>query len=298
MKKTRLYAALLISTALFLALPGAASASSIYIESTGGVVSAQDTIVLKVYADTDGPQANAIDGTLSLSLSSSAFTIKDINLAGSVFTLWPHTPAASADGKSISFTGGIPGGFSGNHQLLFSIAVMPQTPGTLSVAPGKSVLYLNDGKGTGVALAGRTLTIPVMERQAGVPPRDEWQSTIADDTTPPDIFTPVGGQDPSVFGGKKYIFFQTQDHESGIDHYTVSENGGAAVQSGNTYILKNQTGPVSLVVYAYDKAGNARAAAYSEGVHNTVPVILIILVLLIVLALACIWFMIKRMRKA
>ena len=296
------YIGALTIAALFI-VPFGASAASLYMETAPNPVSVGDTIVLKAYLDTDAAPANALDGTISLG-GVSTFSVKTISLAGSTLSLWPNSPAISADGKSINFTGGLPGGFTGTHLLLFTMVLNAQTAGQESFTPTNTHLYLNDGKGTATSVTGRALSIGVQPAQAGTMPYNEWQSTVSSDTTPPEPFTIYAGQDSTVYNGKKYIFFQTTDTQSGIDHYMVQEGNSAPVASGMTYVLKNQTTPETIIVSAYDKAGNVRTSVYTSPATTgpaTIPVLVPILVLAFVLVFAIAygaWRYTKRKQKA
>jgi hypothetical protein len=260
-----------------------------YLEMAPGTVSTGDTIVVRAYLDTDAAASNALDGTINLSGSSSTVQIREINLAESILTLWPHAPALSADGKSISFTGGLPGGFTGVRLLLFSIVVAAKAPGTIIFTPSHSTLYLHDGKGTGVPVIGRAFTLAIVAAQSGVAPRDEWQSAVSGDTTPPASFTIEYGQDPSVHDGKKYIFFQTTDTGSGIDYYEVREGNSPPVRSGSTYVLQDQVHPAMLTVYAYDRAHNVRTSVYNEKGTNNFTTSLLLLLVGILLIIGIVW---------
>jgi hypothetical protein len=270
MKTVSLYSrACLVLIAGFFLMPLAASAATLYMETAPGTVSTGDTIVVKAYLDTDAAPVNALDG--SIDLSGSAFSVKTISLADSTLSLWPTTPALSSDGKSINFTGGLPGGFTGTHLLLFSMVLNATSAGSESFTPTDSHLYLNDGKGTATPVSGTALSIAVTPAQPGSTPNNEWQATLSSDTTPPAPFTISEGQDPSVNDGKKYIFFQTTDTQSGVDHYTVQEGNAAPVPSSMTYVLQDQTTPVTVIVSAYDKAGNVRTSTFTTTAVSTTP---------------------------
>jgi hypothetical protein len=271
-------------------LPFSASAASLYMETAPGTVSTGDTIVVKAYLDTDSASANALDGSINLS-GTSAFSVQTISLADSTLTLWPTSPALSSDGKSIAFTGGLPGGFTGTHLLLFTMVLKAQTAGQESFTPTDTHLYLNDGKGTATPVTDTPLVLSVQSAKAGSTPRDEWQTTLSADTTPPAPFTVYEGQDPTVNGGKKYLFFGTTDAQSGVDHYMVKEGDSAPVESGMTYILQDQTTPVTVTVYAYDKAGNVRTSTITTTVSSglNIPTILPILLLALALVLGIVY---------
>ena len=174
----------LILAVLFFLTPALASASTIYMETPPGSVSVGDTIVVQAYLDTDSARVNALDGVITIS-TSSAFTVKSINLDGSVLSLWPQTPSLLAGGKSISFTGGLPGGFTGTHLLLFSIILKADSPGQEVFSPTTTTLYLNDGKGTPTPVNVKTFAITAQSAQAGAVPRDESLHMFSSKTAPP-----------------------------------------------------------------------------------------------------------------
>lgn len=170
MKNTPLYSrtsAFLL--AVFFCLPAAAFAASIYMEAPTGPVSVGNIITIPVYLDTDTPPVNVLDGTIALP-SSSIASVTSISLAQSTFTLWPASPAVSADGKSITFTGGLPGGFTGKHQLLFTMLVKVIGLGTAVFTPANTTLYLNDGKGTPTPLTDEALSITVQSSKSSHTP--------------------------------------------------------------------------------------------------------------------------------
>ena len=266
-------------------------------ETAPGPVSVGDTIVVRVYLDTDTSPANALDGTVDFSFSSSTITFKDIDLAGSLLTIWPHPPALSADGDSVSFTGGLPGGFTGTHLLLFGIILTAKAPGAASFVPTNTTLYLNDGKGTATPVTPKTFALTIMPAEAGVVPRNEWQTIVSGDTTPPEAFTIYEGQDPSVYGGKKYLYFQTTDAQSGIDHYEVTEGTAAPVRTGSTYVLQDQINPVVVTVSAYDKAGNVRTSTYRTPSSNGTEMQIALTSFVLLAGICIIWLVLRRRHR-
>lgn len=281
--------------ALLLLMPAPVFASILYMETNDTPVSVGDTIVVGVYLDADA-ESNALDGTINLSLGMPFFTVQEVSLAGSVLTLWPRTPSLSSDGTHITFTGGVPQGFKGPHQPLFNIILTARAAGTASIIPTDSTVYLSDGKGTPLSVTTRALSLPVAPAQQGVPPRNSWQPIVSGDVIAPDPFTIFMGQDPSVYDGKKYIFFETTDVQSGIDYYEVKEGDAAPVRSGSTYVLQDQAHRLPIVVYAYDKAGNVRASVYGvgNGSGSAVAVRILVLGLVLLIGIYSIWRFLRR----
>jgi len=264
MYKQKIYKCFYVAALLSLfSVPMVSSASTIYMEVVPSTVAVGDTFVVKVYIDTDTKTANALDGVIATSISNATADVEEISVAGSVLTLWPKTPSFSKSNNRIQFTGGVPGGFVGLRKLLFTIVMKAKNPGSISLIPSNSVLYLNDGKGTATPVTPQTLTFSVVAAQTGVAPRDEWQGVISQDVTPPEQISITEVQDPSVHEGKKHLFFQAIDAQTGIDYYEVVEGTNVPVRSSGVYILQNQTGPTSVTVTAYDKAGNIRVGVYN-----------------------------------
>jgi hypothetical protein len=295
-----------LGTVAVVAMPAYASAATIYVQASRTTLSVGDTAIVSVKIDAGGAVLNAVSGTIGLKSSSAtspALSVQQFSLGGSAFGLWPRTPSLSADGSSITFVGGVPGGFSIEGATMFSIVVTATSTGTVTITPQNMSVYANDGKGTLVPTQLKGLAITVVPAKAGVAPVNDWTNLIASDKTAPQPFIIVLGQDPSIFNGAKFAYFSAVDNVSGIDHYEVSENGGQYVRSGSTYVLQNQTGPVTLSVVAYNKAGLSTLATYgissSTSIFASTPVAvkliaLIIAVLLVVIIAAIVWFAVRK----
>jgi len=64
-------------------------------------------------------------------------------------------------------------------------------------------------------------------------------------------------RDDSMFDGNYFLTFSTTDKTSGIAHYDVVEGLSLQEDTTSPYALKDQTLKQSLVVRAFDKAGNS-----------------------------------------
>jgi hypothetical protein len=276
------------------AIPFGASAATVYVQSSRSTISVGDTAVVTVKIDADAAVLNTVEGDIVVSSSTAGnLVIQQFSLADSAFGLWPRTPSLSADGTDISFVGGVPGGFSIEGATVFKIIVLAKTAGSITFTPKNMSVFANDGKGTTVPVQVKDTVITITPQKAGAQPISDWSSVISADKTPPEPFIIVLGQDPSIFLGKEFAFFSAVDNQSGIAYYDVSENGAVPVRSGSTYVLQNQTGPVNLVVTAYDKAGNKRVATYpaqSNGIH-WVSVIVTVVILI------ALYFIFKKIKS-
>ncbi len=244
-------------------LPQTSQAASVYSQAPTNHFAVQDKKVVYVKLDTGGQTINTLEGLVGVFSPDGPVYIRELNVGGSDFSLWPNKPSLSTDNghASISFVGGVPGGINKPDALVFTIALTVENPGLVYIVPASIVGYVNDGKGTPVAVSGHELQLSVspVERT----PVDEWAGMVSDDTEPPRPFVINMGRDAALYDGKWFISFFSTDSGSGIDHYEVQEGKGKAVRSGMTYVLQNQNRKESITVTAFDKAGNKRVAIWS-----------------------------------
>ena len=288
----------MIALLCVIAMPAYARAATIYVEASRNVISVGDTVVITVKVDADAAVLNTVEGDIVLSSSTAgSAVVNEFSLANSAFGLWPRTPSLSQGGTDISFVGGVPGGFSIEGATVFKIIARAETTGTITITPENISVFANDGKGTKVPVQSKDLVITVNPQAPGAESVNDWSTIVSTDTTPPQPFIIVLGQDPSVFSGKKFAFFSAVDNQSGIAYYDVSENGAAPVRSGSTYVLQDQTGNVRLVVTAYDKAGNKRVAVYPAQTSNSINWTGIVIAVVILVAIYLIYTMIRSKSK-
>jgi hypothetical protein len=279
--------------------PFSARAATVYLESSRATVSVGDTVIVSAKINAEGVTINTVEGDIAFQSGGTSVAVKEFSLANSAFGLWPRTPSLSQDGQVVSFVGGVPGGFNIEGATLFKIILQAKKEGSVTIAPQNIVVYVNDGKGTKLPVKTTDLVIKVNAKQAGVVANDEWGKIVAQDTTPPQDFIIVLGQDKTIFDNKKFAFFSALDNQSGIAYYEVSENGAPAVHSGSTYILQNQNGDVTLNVTAYDKAGNKKTATYSSrpttaSILNGVNWLSVIITVLVIIIIAIVFKKIRR----
>ena len=223
-------------------------------------VRAGDTFVIDVIANTEGQNINTIEGDILFSDRTKNFEVKDVSLAGSGLTLWPRRPSLSGTGDQISFSGGIPGGITGEVPL-FKIVVTTKQPGEFRVGFGEISAYANDGKGTALTVTRVDQLVPVMA--PGAESVDQWNSMISTDNIPPQPFQITLYKDPQLYGGQKFISFPAIDSETGIAYYEVQEGNTLPIRSGDQYVLIDQKIKQPITVTAFDIAGNARSGVYT-----------------------------------
>ena len=263
MKKYILAKCLMLSLVIGF-IPSIAGAANVYLETSRNTVSAGDTFIIRVKIDALNKDINSVEGDIVLQAQNNNFVVKDFSLAQSLFSLWPQTPSLSQDGNTISFVGGVPGGFNSNKVTLFNIIVKTSEEGDIEVSPKNIIVFANDGQGTKLPVTASGLTIKVEESDTGSAERDEWADLVNQDKENPSFLLITLGREPSMFEGKRFAFFTAIDGQSGISYYEVSEDGNPAVRSGSMYVLSNQDDSIipNLVVTVYDKAGNKTTAIY------------------------------------
>ncbi len=279
-------------------LPQSVWAASVYLESNNKNISVGDTVIIKVKINSDQTAVNSVQGDLVLKSTTSSFIVEEFSLAGSIFGLWPRTPSLSADGKTISFVGGVPGGFNLQGATLFNLIIKANKPGLITIEPKNLLIFANNGKGTELPITSKGIQLNVKPAKDGEKVVNEWESLVSSDHTSPEDFIIVLGREASLFDGKKFAFFSAMDGQSGISHYEVSENDRPAVRSGSTYVLQDQDqiNP-KLVVTAYDKALNKKTVSYTAPKKDWLGFPTIFYIIVLVLVFIWLWRYFRSRRR-
>lgn len=264
-----------------------AAAAYLYIDPAEPSIFRGDTVTLSVRVDTDEAAdecVNAIDATITYSDNIRAV---DVSRGESIMNVWVEEPVINEEENTITFAGGIPGGYcgriAGDPQLTNVIAELVfRSPG-FNVGGGNAPIanvdfadttrvLLHDGLGTPAELTYTGAMITLRD-SAGSSIEDDWADRVGEDDAPPADFAITLAEDDSAFSGRSYIVFNTVDKQSGIDHYEVMEEPfeefylfrwGAAdapwIRTQSPYVLKDQTLNSTIRVKAVDKAGNETVA--------------------------------------
>lgn len=148
---------------------------------------------------------NAIEGVVHSSRAPEA-----VITGNSLIPFWIQSPDIT--GNHISFSGIIPGGFSGSGTV-FSFLIPFGKETMISFDSGQ--VFKNDGLGTSIILSGKTVTLSkeVQENLFTV------ESVL--DTSAPEPFIPEFITDASVLNNRFGISFATQDKQSGVAYYQI-----------------------------------------------------------------------------
>ncbi|RLC39858.1 MAG: hypothetical protein DRH33_01715 [Candidatus Nealsonbacteria bacterium] len=250
---------ILLSTFYFLlSLSPPIQAAVLYLEPSQDEFHQGDTFIAEIRLNTEGEYINTVKADLKF--SQDILEVKDLSEGNSILTLWVKTPAFLNQNGTVSFIGGVPGGYLGWDGLLgriiFKIKNQKSKIGEIKFLESSQVL-LNDGFATPAQLTTKGAILTILPEKIEKP-RDEWQEELEKDTIPPEAFEIELYQDPSIFGGKYFIVFSTTDKQTGIDHYEVKEGKRKWQEAESPYLLGDQKLESIIKVKAVDKAGNER----------------------------------------
>jgi len=287
---TVLFRALFIIVTSFIAFYATvADAAFLYFDPQESEVYRGDTVSLNLRIDTDeGECINTIDGVVHYD---EVIRAVDVSRGESILSVWLEPPVIDEELNTISFAGGIPGGYCGRipgDPKLSNVVlkIILRSPGftvggesspTATVSFGQDTqVLLHDGFGTQAQLNTQDAHV-ILSDKAGNIPDDDWRGEIIDDDEKPSDFPITLTSDDTAFSGDYFIVFNALDKQSGIDHYEVFEepfsefwsfSWGAAdtpwIHTDSPYVLEDQTLNSTIWVKAIDKAGN-------ESVSKLIP---------------------------
>lgn len=258
-------------------------AAFLYFDPLSADIYRGDIISLDVRIDTDeGECINTVDAVIQYEAPIRAV---DVSRGDSILNVWVEEPTINEENRTITFAGGIPGGYCGripgDPELTNVIATLVfRSPGfsvggaksptaRISIADESQVL-LHDGFGTPAGLRVQDATITLLDTP-GSTQTDEWRQAIQSDTELPSDFSITLTKDASAFSGRYFIVFNAVDKQSGIDHYEILEEPFSEFWSfgwgradapwkpaTSPYVLEDQSLQSTIWVKAVDKAGNER----------------------------------------
>ncbi len=270
-----------IAVCLFFIATVRVDAALLYLDPSEADLHRGDTATVAVRIDTDTDECiNTVDVIIKYD---AAVRAEDVSRGDSILNIWVEDPVIDEANHTITFAGGIPGGYcgriAGDPSLTNVLAeIVFRSPG-FAVGAGTnpvgtvwideaSQVFLHDGIGTRAELRTEGATFTLLST-AGTAIDDSWKNRVNEDETPPADFAITLAQDETAFSGEYFITFNSQDKQSGIDHYEVIEEpiedlysftwGGVAAPwsiAESPYVLKDQTLNSTIRVKAVDKAGN------------------------------------------
>ncbi len=256
--------------AYFCAFPSVTYAGTLYFDPDTETHGLGDTFILNVRLNNDNECINAVHAEISYPKES--LRAVDFSRGGSILSLWVGEPAIDTARGTVSFSGGVPGGYCGRIQgdpalsnivgkIVFTVIDAREKSAVIRLTPA-SLLYLNDGMGTKAETKVRDAKISIVEEPQGS--GNPWLAAVEADTIPPEAFTIQVESTRGVLGGKYFAVFSTLDKQSGLDHYEIFERGAWNIVT-SPHELLNQSLKGGIQLKAIDKAGNERLGNYAEG---------------------------------
>lgn len=236
-------------------------AAEFFFRTESNVVRIGQQFKINFFINTAQENINAFEGKILF--SKDLLDFKEIQDGNTIVNFWIEKP--KNQNGVISFSGITPGGFKGKEGLIFSVVFGAKSEGIVVFNVKDARVFLNDGKGSQAFLTVRPFEMKVSSSVLA-PTQPLLQ---IEDTQPPESFKPEIAKNETVFEGKWFVVFSTQDKGWGIDHYEILEKEQKnsirslfkkekweVVQS--PYLLKDQKLKSYIFVKAVDRAGNER----------------------------------------
>jgi hypothetical protein len=156
---------LLLCSTLFLLLPASVFAASLNVSPSTGVYKTGQTFTVNVVVNTAGAPVNASDGTVSF--NPRELSVVAVSRTSSIFNLWTAEPAFSNSAGTVTYSGGVPTGYTGALGVVMSVTFRSLTSGTARVSLTNASVLAADGRGTNVltTMNGGTYTLSAVEAQ-------------------------------------------------------------------------------------------------------------------------------------
>ncbi|HMO78281.1 MAG TPA: cohesin domain-containing protein [Candidatus Paceibacterota bacterium] len=192
---------LIIALILTALLPASAWAATLSVSPNTGVYTAGSSFTVRVVVNTQGKSINAAEG--SLKFNPQEVTVVSVDRSNSIFNLWVTEPTFSNSAGTITFSGGMPTGYTGTSGTIFNVTFRSTSASTARVAITDGSVLANDGKGTNVlsSMNGGTFTIQALSTS----PAPEVVEYVAP------VNTPAAPQINSVTHSDQQAWYKTNE---------------------------------------------------------------------------------------
>ncbi|MCK4386973.1 MAG: hypothetical protein KAV41_02745 [Candidatus Pacebacteria bacterium] len=261
-----------------------AEAGQLYFDPEFGQFGKSDQFKITLFIDTAGKSLNALE--TEIIYPTDLLRMLKISGANSIINFWIEKPA---DQNGIVFLSGIiPGGFDGvlkpfsqkkHPGEIINLTFETLKKGTGSVFLQNTQALLNDGLGTAANVFQTPYLFDISDYGGAK------KITDLADLTPPEEFKVEISNAESVFNGKYFLVFYTQDKSSGISYYEVQEGRRNFKIAESPYLLKNQKLDEEIIVRAIDKVGNVREEKLAAVNEKRVSFFWFIIILIILFSI-------------
>jgi len=252
--KFKINSCLLVLILAFFSVCDKASAAELFFEPREINTEVGCVEKVEIFLNTDDSEnVNAFE--INVEYSSEFLKLKDWSDGNSIINLWIKEP--KNNNGTFSFQGIIPGGYSEERGLLMTLYFESLREGNAGITiRNDSLILLNDGEGTeaetSFSFAKINIKLPEEEFPKDKPLLEFTENIL------PEPFTPIISRSDEIYGGNYFLIFSTQDKNSGINYYEVSEGEELFRIAQSPYLLRNQRLDEDIRIRAVDKAGNVR----------------------------------------
>jgi len=249
-------------------------AAELYLKSSQDSYFPNAIFKVEIHLDVmNGENVTAVEGNIK-------YNPQDLTaiefLKGNSILTFVEEPKINREEGIVTFSGIIPGGYNGRlpgdpgeSNLLGTIvfkALKTTNAQTLIEITKNSKILVNAGEELKTNLIFKSLTVAINPQKVVFNPLNELEKIKEEDKIPPEEFKP----EIVKINGQYFLVFNTQDKQSGIDHYevtTLKENLLGQVKFINNFKVGESPYPLKetdldkvIEVKAIDKAGNERIA--------------------------------------
>jgi hypothetical protein len=153
------YVHLALVALLWILSSSIAQAATMQISPSTGVYQAGATFTVDVQVRPNGKPINAAEGTIKF--NPNELSVVSVNRSSSIFNLWIAEPSFSNSAGTITYSGGVPSGYTGTVGRVLSVTFRTKGAGAPRLSFTTGSVLANDGRGTNVltAMNGGTYTV-------------------------------------------------------------------------------------------------------------------------------------------
>ena len=190
-QKLKLFITVILLTGAYFGWTTAVEAATISLSPSTGVYTSNSTFSVRVNVNSDGKPINASEGTISF--NPKELSVVSVSRGSSIFNLWVTEPTFSNSAGTISFSGGLPSGFTGSAGNIMSITFRAVGSGTAKANFSSGSVLANDGKGTNVLTSMNGGTYTIQAATVAPAPEEVIVEYIAPANTPgaPSVSSPT-----------------------------------------------------------------------------------------------------------
>ena len=123
-------------------------AASLTLSPGSGNYAPGATFTVRLAVNCQGKSINAADGTIKF--DPAQLTVVSATRSGSIFNLWVTEPTFSNSAGTVTFSGGLPSGYTGSGGNIMSVTFRAKGSGTTKISVTGASVLANDGQGTNV----------------------------------------------------------------------------------------------------------------------------------------------------